>query len=134
MQYLWQYGTGKLTTGPAVTLDCWAHGGLCVILKEAHTGPLLIFIRLRYLYYTYTEKLMYGTGDYLAYLRYGAMQLFQDKILRGHGNFWSRNKKLTVPYCHEYCTSLNRERLGRKVAEKFPYLVGSIIPGGKYHP
>ena len=35
---------------------------------------------------------MYGARAYLAYLRYGAMRFFQDKILRGHGNFWSRKK------------------------------------------
>ena len=35
---------------------------------------------------------MYGTRDYLAHLGYGAMRFFQDEILRGHGNFWSRKK------------------------------------------
>ena len=35
---------------------------------------------------------MYGGRDYLAYLRYGAMRLFQDEILRSPGNFWSRKK------------------------------------------
>ena len=33
---------------------------------------------------------MYGARAYLAYLRYGAMRFFRDKILRGHGNFLSR--------------------------------------------
>ena len=47
---------------------------------------------------------MYGTRDYLAHLGYGAMRFFQDEILRGHGNFWSRKKNLPVPYSHEYCT------------------------------
>ena len=47
---------------------------------------------------------MYGARAYLAYLRYGAMRFFQDEILRGHGNFWSRKKYLPVPYSHEYCT------------------------------
>ena len=40
--------------------------------------------------YTNNEKLMYGARDYLAYLGYGAMRLFQDDIIRGHVNFWSR--------------------------------------------
>ena len=46
---------------------------------------------------------MYGTRDYLAHLGYGAMRFFQNEILRGHGNFWSR-KKIPVPYSHKYCT------------------------------
>ena len=29
VQYLWQYGTGKLDTGPAVTFDLRAHGAMC---------------------------------------------------------------------------------------------------------
>ena len=40
---------------------------------------------------------MYGARAYLAYLRYGAMRLFQDEFLRGHGNFWSRGKEITGP-------------------------------------
>ena len=47
---------------------------------------------------------MYGARAYLAYLRYGAMRFFQDKILRGHGNFWFPEKNLPVPYSHKYCT------------------------------
>ena len=47
---------------------------------------------------------MYGARAYLAYLGYGAMWLFQDEILWGHGNFWSQKKKLPVPYCHKYWT------------------------------
>ena len=47
---------------------------------------------------------MYGARAYLAYLGYGATRLFQDEILRGHGNFWSWKKNLPVPYCHKYCT------------------------------
>ena len=35
---------------------------------------------------------MYGARDYLAYLGYGAMRLFQNEIIWGHGNFWSRKK------------------------------------------
>ena len=35
---------------------------------------------------------MYGARDYLAYCGYGAMPLFQDEIIRGHSNFWSRKK------------------------------------------
>ena len=41
---------------------------------------------------------MYVARAYLAYLGYGAMRLFQDEILQGHGNFWSRKKNLPVPY------------------------------------
>ena len=37
---------------------------------------------------------MYGARAYLAYLRYRAMRFFQDKILRGHGNFWFPEKKI----------------------------------------
>ena len=40
---------------------------------------------------------MYGARAYLAYLGYGAMRLFRDEILRGHGNFWSRKQKFTGP-------------------------------------
>ena len=35
------------------------------------------------------------------------MPLFQDKIIRGHGNFWFQKKKSPVPYCHSYCTVPN---------------------------
>ena len=40
---------------------------------------------------------MYGTRDYLAHLGYGAMRFFQNEILWGHGNFWSREKIYTGP-------------------------------------
>ena len=56
--------------------------GPCAFLKRAHTGPLLIFDWLSYLYYTNIEELMYGARDYIASLGYGAMRLFEDEILR----------------------------------------------------
>ena len=36
VQYLWQYGTGKLTTGPAVTFDLWAHWAMCFAEATAY--------------------------------------------------------------------------------------------------
>ena len=39
---------------------------------------------------------MYGARAYLAYLRYGAMRFFQDKILRGMATF-GPGKKITGP-------------------------------------
>ena len=69
---------------------------------------------------------MYGARAYLAYLRYGAMRFFQDKILRGHGNFWSR--KLPIPYSHKYCTvpyQLNHP--GNKIIQNMPNFVTIII-------
>ena len=48
---------------------------------------------------------MYGARDYLAYLGYGAMPLFQDEIIRGAmANFGPGKNNLPVPYCHKYCT------------------------------
>ena len=65
---------------------------------------------------------MYGARDYLAYLGYGAMRLFQDEILRGHGNFWSRKKNLPVPYCHEYCTVPYHPCQPQSLTRSPPYL------------
>ena len=36
VQYLWQYGTGKLDTGPAVTFDLRAHGAMCFSEASAY--------------------------------------------------------------------------------------------------
>ena len=36
VQYIWQYGTGKLTTGPAVTFDLWACGATCFFEASAY--------------------------------------------------------------------------------------------------
>ena len=36
VQWLWQYGTGKLDTGPAVTFDLRAHGAMCFSEASAH--------------------------------------------------------------------------------------------------
>jgi hypothetical protein len=47
---------------------------------------------------------MYGAEDNLAYLGYGAMRLFQDEIIRGHGNFWSRKKN------YRSCIAINIAR------------------------
>ena len=46
---------------------------------------------------TNTEERMYGARASLAYLKYGAMQFLQDKILQGHDNFWFPEKKFTGP-------------------------------------
>ena len=40
---------------------------------------------------------MYGARDFSAYLGYGAMRLFQDEILRGHGNLGSQKIFCTGP-------------------------------------
>ena len=45
---------------------------------------------------------MYGARDYLAYLGYGAMRLFQDD--GAMATFGPGKKYLPVPYCHKYCT------------------------------
>ena len=58
---------------------------------------------------------MYGARDYLAYLGYGAMPLFQDEIIRGHSNFWSRRKDIAVPYCHNCYTVIPRHTLSSTV-------------------
>ena len=36
LQYLWQYGIGKLTTGPAVTFDLRAHRAMCFSEASAY--------------------------------------------------------------------------------------------------
>ena len=36
VQYLWEYGTGILTTGPAVTFDLRAHGATCFSEASAY--------------------------------------------------------------------------------------------------
>ena len=36
VQYLWQYGTGKLDTGPAVTFYLPAYGALCFSEASAY--------------------------------------------------------------------------------------------------
>ena len=36
VQYVWQYGTGKLDTGPAVTFDLRAHGAMCFSEASAY--------------------------------------------------------------------------------------------------
>ena len=36
VQYLWQYGTGKLDTGPAVTFDLRAYGAACFSEASAY--------------------------------------------------------------------------------------------------
>ena len=45
---------------------------------------------------------MYGARGYLAHLGYGAMPLFQDEIIRGHGDICSRKKESPIPYCYKY--------------------------------
>ena len=42
-------------------------------------------------------RVLYMARDYLAYSGYGAMPLFQNEIIRGHGNFWSRKKNHRSP-------------------------------------
>ena len=72
VQYLWQYGTGKLDTGLAVTFELRAHGAMCFSEASAYGATAYIWPAD----YTNTEKLMYGAREYLAYLGYGAMRLF----------------------------------------------------------
>ena len=36
VHYLWQYETGELDTGPAVTFDLWAHGAMCFSEASAY--------------------------------------------------------------------------------------------------
>ena len=40
---------------------------------------------------------MYGARDYLSYLGYGAMQLFQNEILRRHDSFLGAEIKIYRP-------------------------------------
>ena len=48
---------------------------------------------------------MYEAIDYLAYLGYGAMRLFQEEIIWGAMvTFGPGKRNLPVPFCHKYCT------------------------------
>ena len=53
---------------------------------------------------------MYGTKDYLAYLGYAAMRLFQEEIIRAMATFAPGKNNLAVPCRHKYCMVPKKNR------------------------
>ena len=115
VQYLWQYGTGKLDTGPVVTFDLRAYGAVCFSEASVYGATAYFWPAEILIWYKFWETNVQG------------QRLFSLVQIRGHTviSRWNHRGpwQLLVPEIKIY-----RSRIAMNIARSLKYRFLKFLP------